>query len=131
MIPTKIEIAQCFTYKDNFAMKNIHTTVDRLREQGYKIRVTHFRYAEDRRSGLAVLKSRREIDEANSGQRLVPKPFTILPNGGKVEVEIESPDGKKVSASSHCSQLDNFKRKVGTTMAFGRAVKQLTLSKAA
>lgn len=97
-------------------------SIESLREQGYKIRVTHYRYNQ-----YGDLISRRKIDEENAGPRLDDsKPRHIIsPNGGKVEVELEAADGTKVSATAECSRLDNFNRKIGTTMAFGRALKQL------
>jgi hypothetical protein len=65
----------------------------------------------------------REIDEANAKFKVMGmEPFFISPNGGKVTVEIETPDGKPFQAESECSERDNFQRKIGTAIAFGRAV---------
>lgn len=42
-----------------------------------------------------------------------------------VRCEMDSPEGVHVIAESWCSELDNFKRKIGTAIAFGRAWKAL------
>lgn len=104
--------------------------MDELRKQNYKIKVTHFRVTQH---GIF---SRREIDETNDASALAsqtlkptdPTPIfhAISPCGGRVEVEIEY-DGLHSQGVSVTSRKDNFKRKIGTAMAYGRAWKPFYL----
>lgn len=93
--------------------------MEALRKQGYKIKVTHYRYTTSGR-----LLARHRIDELNESI-LAHIPLVIEPCGGRVSVEIETPAGLQATGHSYCSRRDNFKRKIGTAMAFGRAMKEL------
>lgn len=97
--------------------------IEVLRKQGWKIRVTHYRWVvQARRNGSSQLMlERRDIDKHN-GSLMAHIPYVIQPCGGRVIVEITNPDGVFSTASSWCHQKDNFNRKIGTTMAFGRAM---------
>lgn len=51
----------------------------------------------------------------------------LLSNGGKTEVALYDTDGNKlIEAESLCSKNETFNRKLGRTIALGRAVKKLT-----
>jgi hypothetical protein len=92
---------------------NIEQTVKNLRETGHKVHITHYRFT--RSGGIVPSRTLRETKEG----------FTVSPNGGEVLVEIVTPEGRAIKCGSFCSPQDNFNRRVGTTIALGRAVQQL------
>jgi hypothetical protein len=75
-------------------------TIYSLRKQGWKIRVYHTR------------------------NKTVS--FNISPRGGFTRIEATTPDGKTAVGTAICSDKDNFDRKVGNSIALGRALKALT-----
>ena len=85
-------------------MNKIHT----LRKAGYKVRVMHWRYIPNCKPILP----RHTISDFTS----------ILPHGGKTEIEITAPDGTEFRGSAECSKKDNFNRKRGIQIALGRAM---------
>lgn len=93
--------------------------IEALKKQGYKIKITHYRYTTDGR-----MRPRRRIDEINKS-KYAHIPLVIEPCGGTVEAEVETSEGIRVVGRSYCSLLDNFNRKIGTKMAFGRAMKEI------
>lgn len=92
--------------------------ISKLREHGYMVRVSHYRFTQ---RGLF---SSRVIQIDNNSARAELR-HHIKPCGGKVIVEITSPQNETFTGASYCSEQDNFKRTIGTTMALGRAIKQL------
>lgn len=81
--------------------------------EGFKIKVTHMRYAA---SGILAGTS-RELKE-----RGVP----IDPKGGWTRAFIYTPNGNIASyALALCSPKDNFCRRIGRTIAVGRALANL------
>jgi len=86
-------------------------TVKQYRQNGFKVRVTHYRLTVE---GEVIQYSRKT------------KSNTIMHhNGGCTTVEVRHPDGTEVTAYSQCSIHDNFNYNVGTNIALGRALKQL------
>lgn len=82
-------------------------TIKDLRRQGYKVRVIHTRFQ-------------------NIVPRLTGNSFEVSSRGGSTTIEITTPDKQHtVSGKSVCSIEDNFNRKVGNSIALGRALKQL------
>ena len=76
-------------------------TIKQLRQQGYKVRVLHFRYLRDAESFEA--------------------------RGGTTCIELTTPDkAQTVVGKSVCSTEDNFDKKIGNAIALGRALKQLS-----
>lgn len=75
------------------------TTIESLRKSGMKVRVMHSRI---------------------NGQDNV-----ILPKGGCTVIEITDQNGKTVRGTAECSRKDNFNRKMGNTIALGRALEKL------
>lgn len=88
--------------------QNIPTqlSIKNLRQRGWKVRVLH-----ERNYFL-----RNRLD-GNSTE--------VCARGGRTEIQLTSPDKKiNVSAKSICSDEDNFNRKVGNSIALGRAWKK-------
>lgn len=82
-------------------------TIRDLRKQGYKVRVLHTR-------------PQKVI------QKLMGKSYEVSPRGGATVIELTTPDKVlTVSGEAICSLADNFNRKVGNSIALGRALKQL------
>ena len=80
--------------------KNINSlTVHSLREAGYKVRILHYRY----------------FDEKN--------PSEISPKGGQTVVQLTDLDGVTIEGVSRCSQLDSYVKAKGFRAALGRAIK--------
>lgn len=82
-------------------------TIKKLRQAGFKVRVIHSRHYETitRLSGYT--------------QRLSCK-------GGRTKLEITTPDKQiNVEAFAECSLEDSFNRKLGNSIALGRAVSKL------
>lgn len=86
------------------------TTVQLLRDNGYKVRVTHYRYYTNTK-----LLRRSEANQQGFNQ---PKP-----NGGKTVVEVRTPDGTELVGNSVCSCSDSYNRKFGVKIALGRALR--------
>lgn len=74
-------------------------TIYSLRKQGWKIRVYHTR------------------------NKTVS--FQISPRGGSTIIEATRPDGVTGIGTAICSKFDNFNRKVGNSIALGRAIKKI------
>lgn len=89
-------------------------TVANLRKQGFKVRVNHFRNI--------VSDSTKEVETEVPAHMILPDD-EILPHGGKTEVLITTPDGKDMVGESMCHENDHFNKKLGVTIAIGRAMK--------
>lgn len=75
---------------------NSFDEVERLRKDGYKVRVKHYRLM-----NLDGIKAR----------------------GGKTVVEVTAPDGTNFVGMSRCSRNENFNKRLGVRIALGRAFK--------
>ena len=81
-------------------------TIKELRQSGNKVRVLHTRN----------ILYQQKIDGS-------VKVFS--PKGGKTTIEITTPDGKNVIGHSKCSEKETWNRKLGNSIALGRALTQL------
>ena len=79
-------------------------TIKTLRQSGYKVRVMH--------------------------SRVYTKPeYNLEAKGGLTEIEVTTPDmSTTVKGISKCSDIDCFNRKIGNSIALGRAIKKLNIS---
>ena len=85
-------------------------TIKDLRRQGYKVRVMHARHY--------VTK-----------QKISGTVLDLSARGGSTTIEVTTPDKKHdVIGKSVCSVEDNFNRKLGNSIALGRALQQLESS---
>jgi len=114
------------------------STVEFLRNNGYKVRVTHRRvYNEDTTLvkrldysnnvwwGVEVTRPAKE-SSLYTRSEAYEKGFTdVNLYGGSTTVEITTPDGKDFVGVSECSTLDLYNRKIGRNMALGRAIKEM------
>lgn len=96
--------------------------VKSLRQQKYKIRVTHYRLvkagAKFAMKGKPDLLPMHEIQTRNFQ-------YAILAKGGKVVVELTSPNNVSVSAEAECSKKDVYVKKEGVKLALERALDKL------
>ena len=83
------------------------STIMQLRRSGYKVRVIHTRN----------LEKIQKID----GEYMV-----ISSRGGKTRIEVRTPSGEEVVGEAICSNEDNWNRKLGNSIALGRALQQIT-----
>jgi hypothetical protein len=82
-------------------------TIRELRQRGYKVRVMHSRHKQ-------LLNS------------IFSERWELSPQGGSTTIELTTPDKTvTVFGKSVCSLEDNFNRKVGNSIALGRALKEL------
>ena len=83
-------------------------TIRQLRRAGFKVRVIHTRHYETREN------------------LRMSACFRLSGKGGSTKIQITTPD-KKVDAEgiAMCSMEDSFNRKLGNSIALGRAVQQL------
>jgi hypothetical protein len=82
-------------------------TIKQLRQKGYKVRVMHTRNFDlyQRIDGVA-----KEISNF----------------GGNTKIEVTTPDmTTTVTGQSKCSDKDNFNRRLGNSIALGRALDKL------
>lgn len=84
-----------------------------LRQQGWKIRVSHFRYP-TKHSDLTPIKEMKDEDGR----------FLIAPEvcGGKVAIEAKSPEGVEYYGESKCSKNDIFCKRSGRLLSLARAI---------
>ena len=81
-------------------------TIKELRQSGHKVRVLH---------------SRNVVYQ----QKIDGSVKVFSPKGGKTSIEITTPEGKNVIGHSKCSEKDSWNRKLGNSIALGRAMAQL------
>lgn len=78
-------------------------TIQELRNNGYKVRVLHFR---DK-----VFKNKMDSNQHGYDS----------PKGGLTRVIIDSPTGEHFEGQSKCSKKDNYNKKLGVRIALGRS----------
>lgn len=97
------------------------TPIHQLRQQGYKVRVIHYRHIEPvtkRQAKTAKLMAIADI----RAQKLSPQ---VWPKGGQTVVQLRQPDGKEAMGVAKCSIKDSYRRAVGINIAVAAALKQL------
>lgn len=83
-------------------------TVHELRKQGFTVKVRHTRiYSET--------------------QKLDGISYDVLPKGGLTDVAIYKDNAFLANGMAKCSDHDNYCKKLGTKIALGRAVKELSV----
>jgi hypothetical protein len=91
-------------------------TIKELRQSGWKVRVTHFRYFTEYTGDVDLVNVREMKNEEGS--------YIFWPDshGGKTIVELRSPVGIEFKGESVCSRSDGFNRKEGIARAIVRAL---------
>jgi hypothetical protein len=90
------------------------TTIKDLRQAGNKVYINVYRY--NRFSG--ELKPLFEFREKNLQRQIDAR-------GGKVTVEVFTPDGVHYMGESFCSKTDVFNRRAGHNKALGRCISNI------
>lgn len=105
-------------------------TVEDLRKAGFRVFVKHSRYYEVDNLMLPIV----PVKNVYFGPITRPAaksmgyvPSTVFPRGGKTEVEIYHRDRLCSEGHAVCSINDNFNRKIGLTIALGRALERLDM----
>lgn len=91
-------------------------TVQQLRQDGYKIRVSHYRRIQGPNKDFYY------------GFKSTVKPISgevIQQKGGKTIVTVTTPDGISTFGEALCSRKDHFCYKRGCQIALGRAMAKL------
>lgn len=92
--------------QDQTQNQNQTLTIKNLRRRGWKVRVLHQR-------GYFL---RNKMDGTSS---------EVCAKGGNTEIQLTSPDKAiNVSGKAVCSEKENYNRKVGNSIALGRAWKE-------
>lgn len=86
---------------------------------GFDVFVRHERCEEY--SGWAILTRHTALDIKNGHGRR----GTVSSKGGTTIVILRRATGETIDGYAYCSLLDNYNRKLGTTIALGRALKKL------
>ena len=92
-------------------------TVKELRDQGWKVRCSHYRFFPND-IGELVLHLDKKLKGGNGSYFLDPSP-----RGGKVVIELRDPDGNELRGESVCSKVDAYNKKAGRNLALSRALK--------
>ena len=101
--------------------------IDRLREQGYTVRVSHRRPVElptPWQFDWPAVNGATRAELAELREAGWPE-AAFAPKGGRTDVEIISPNGAAFHGNAVCSESDSFNRRLGLQIALGRAVKQM------
>lgn len=85
---------------------NNQQTIASLRRSGHKVRVLHTR-------------------NYKKVQRISGVFEELSANGGLTRIEITTPFGEDVHGEAVCSQEDNWNRKLGNSIALGRALQKI------
>jgi len=93
----------------------MNVTVEKLRQSGNRVRVSHYRWYETSLGDELLAK----YEIAQNNIEVVDGPF---PYGGMTKIEITTPDGESLTGVAECSDRDNFSRKRGVAIALGRAI---------
>jgi hypothetical protein len=81
-------------------------TIATLRRSGYKVRVLHTR-------------------NYKKVQKICGDALELSANGGLTRIEITTPSGEDVYGEAVCSKEDNWNRKLGNSIALGRALQKI------
>lgn len=94
-------------------------TIKQLRQKGYKVRVTYIR------NFLVVIngKSQQVLLSRQEAEQALPYDWKhfLQHKGGKVKVEIRTPEGREVWGESVTHKNDVFNKRVGRDLALARA----------
>ena len=86
-------------------------TIQKLRKAGFKVRVLHTRHYETPPTRMARM---------DQSKRLSAK-------GGYTRIDVTTPNNEvTVIGEAHCSLQDSFNRKLGNSIALGRALVKLS-----
>jgi hypothetical protein len=87
-------------------------TIEELRNSGYKVKIFHNRLY----NGYHAWQNGRRVYGYTDG---IIGPDT---KGGSTEVIIQTPTGERLHGIAICSTEDNYNKKLGVKIAFGRAL---------
>lgn len=89
------------------------TTVAQLRQEGWKVRVTHYRYS----------KFDNKLYRQDQFEKYA-RSISMAERGGRTEISLTSPSGVSATGVAECSKKDNYNKKLGVRIALNRALYQ-------
>lgn len=95
------------------------TTIQKLREDGNKVRVRHCRAYKNIPGEYLT---RRQFEERSTAMINKPYSAAVSPNGGMTVIQITTPTGEELEGVALCSLKDGYNRKKGLAIAMGRAL---------
>ena len=109
---------------------NITKTLQRLKANGYRVNITHFRevHIPEKNIPKPKLVSILDINSGNLStlDRFRPTlEYEISQKGGVTVLKITTPSGKQLKSTATVSKKDNFSRKHGVRVALGRVLHEL------
>lgn len=100
----------------------MNVNVHELRKQGYKVRIKHKREYENWFTQMTRGEYEREVQELNQDTHDKAYVYSerVLSKGGTTIVELTTPQGEEIVGVAKCSKKENYNRKKGCQIAFGR-----------
>lgn len=96
------------------------TTIEQLRKDGNKVRVSHYR-----RTLAEVTWNKNLIKYLTYGKLMLEseireKGLKFAPTGGKTVLLITTKDGKDITLEYRCNNQDNYNKKIGIRLALSK-----------
>jgi hypothetical protein len=98
---------------------NLKSQIEKLETDGFEVEIQHLRFPYDDKGKIGpCLMTTQEAKKDD---------FDLCPIGGRTVALISTKDGiVTASGTAHCSFEDNYNRKLGATIALGRAVCEMS-----
>ncbi len=97
-------------------------TIEQLRKSGYKARVTVLRLTSEHSDYVNLRDIRGMFEEGDGTVDNATLNSFLRPKGGKVIVEVRTPEGVELRGEAICAATENFSKKYGRTLALVRAL---------
>ncbi len=97
-------------------------TIEELRKSGYKARVTVLRLTSEHSDYVNLRDIRGMFEEGDGTIDNATLNSFLRPKGGKVIVEVRTPEGVELRGEAICAISENFSKKYGRTLALVRAL---------
>lgn len=107
-------------------MFNVEQEIQKFKDCGHKVRVNHFRqyetgwrvFDDNTREPVYTLFSHKEL--RIMGENGVYESKRLSNHGGETVIQVTLEDGTQFEAVAKCNMKDNFSRKLGKQIAWGR-----------
>jgi hypothetical protein len=97
-------------------------TIEELRKSGCKVRVTVLRLTSEHSDYVNLRDIRGMFEEGDGTIDNTTLNSFLSPKGGKIIVEVRTPEGVELRGEAICAISENFSKKYGRTLALVRAL---------
>jgi hypothetical protein len=99
--------------------------IDKLKEQGFAVKVSHLRYARPKIAFSAdgMEKTTSMLRGLYSTRALRDRGYTPESRGGVTVIRLIAPNGVEFKETVHVSSLDHYNKKLGILICLGRLTK--------